>query len=68
MRICFDLNECWIRSPCSVGEEELLQCIRQCELATWQILIGHGNCYNIDFKHNLNIDLSTILQHCVNVQ
>lgn len=36
--------------------------------STGQILIWHGNCYNIDFKHNLNIDLSAILQHCVNVQ
>lgn len=51
-----------------MGEEELLQCTRQWELATWQILIWHGNCYNIDFKHNSNIDLSAILQHCVDVQ
>lgn len=29
MRICLDFSECWMRSPCSMGEEELLQCTRQ---------------------------------------
>lgn len=37
MRICLDFSECWIRSPRSMGEEELLH-----------QAVGAGNSANID--------------------